>query len=188
MSQASGKTTLLLNLAIKLLEREGRIPIIIDMITWKSRFSSVHDWLSELLPQMGFSKALTKQLLTEDLLLPLFDGLDELVEKERPSCLEAIGKYGEGAYTKNLNIQYVICSRIKEYAQTEDAPVDCQIMVRPLTLKQIKIGLSVSNSPEVSGILDAIKKDKLLAESIQTPFYLNTIQLIICLGESLGTV
>ena len=175
----SGKTTLLLNLALELLERECQIPIIIDMITWRSRFSSVHDWLSELLPQIGFSKALTNQLLTKELLLPLFDGLDELTEKERPNCLEAIGKFGE-----NKNIRYVICSRMEEYSQTEDAPVYCQIMVKPLTKKQINIGLRELTSPEVNGIIEAIKKDKLLEYSIQTPFYLNTLQLLFASGKS----
>ena len=167
----AGKTTLLIQLALKLLEREEpQIPIIINMATWRERFTSVKDWLTELLPQMGFSKGLTKQILLENRLLPLFDGLDELFEDNRQACLDAIGEYG-----KAQNANYVICSRIEEYARTVDAPVYCQIMVKPLTLKQIKEGLEAVNSPETRGLLHAIQKDKLFAEAIKTPFYLNTM-------------
>lgn len=170
----AGKTTLLLQLAEQLMEREERqIPVVINMATWRGRFSSVEEWLRELLPQMGFSKGLAVQFLKDDLLLPLFDGLDELEEKQRKSCLEAIGEYG-----RQQEARYVICSRIVEYVQTVDAPVYCQVMVKPLTLKQIKEGLQEVDSPETNGILDAMKKDKLLAEAIKTPFYLNTVQLL----------
>ncbi|PHN00774.1 NACHT domain-containing protein [Flavilitoribacter nigricans] len=179
----SGKTTLLLQLALKLLEKENaRIPIVINIATWRERFSSVQEWLTELLPQMGFSKGLTKNILTEDRLLPLFDGLDELDELDeeyRQTCLEAIGEYG-----KNQNSDYIICSRIQEYAQGIDAPVYCQIMVKPLTLQQIQISLKEQNSPETRGILDAIGKDTLISDAIKTPFYLNIIQQLFASMKS----
>ena len=170
----TGKTTLLLRLALLMLEREAyQIPIIINMATWRPRFSSIEAWFSELLPQEGFTKGLVRQLIKENRLLPLFDGLDEIATENRRSCLEVIGKYG-----KNQNRRYVICSRIEEYIQSSDAPVYCQVMIKPLTLKHIKTGLMELNSPEVKGILDAIRKDKLLADAIRTPFYLNIVQLL----------
>jgi predicted NACHT family NTPase len=122
---------------------------------------------------MGFSKGLTKQILTENRILPLFDGLDELAEEKRADCLNAIAEYGTAQ-----KANYVICSRIEEYANTIDAPVYCQIMVKPLTLTQIKQGLEEDDSPEARGILHAIKVDPLLREAIKTPFYLNTVQLL----------
>ena len=156
----AGKTTLLLQLAEQLLERgEQQIPIIINIATWRSRFSSLEAWFAELLPQMGFSRALAKQLMTENRMLPLFDGLDELAEENRQACLEAIGAYG-----KDQDARYVICSRIEEYVQTADAPVYCQIMVKPLIIEQIEEGLKEINSPETNGVLGAIKKDPLLKE------------------------
>lgn len=176
----SGKTTLLIQLAIKLLERQqSQIPVIIDLATWRSRFSSIEDWLTELLPQMGFSKALTRQLLIENRFLPLFDGLDELAEEDRKACLEAIGEYG-----RLQDAHYVICSRINEYIGTTDAPVYCQVRLKTLTLSQIKTGLKGIGSPETKGVLNAIKKDPLLGEAIKTPFYLNTVQLLFASMKS----
>jgi len=170
----AGKTTLLLQLAVTLIEREKAIiPIIINIATWRDRFKSVDEWLGEFLPLMGFSKSLVELLLKENRILPLFDGLDELAEEKRKPCLEAIGEYGVTS-----NQSYVICSRIEEYAQTVDAPVYCQIAVRPLTLDQIKKQLKELGTPESNGMLNAINKDSLLAEAIQVPFYLNTTQLL----------
>ncbi|MCB0631876.1 MAG: NACHT domain-containing protein [Saprospiraceae bacterium] len=178
----AGKTTLLLQLAFQLLSRqEHEIPIIINIATWRPRFASVEEWLRELLPQMGFSKALALQMLKEKRVLPLFDGLDELAEDLRAGCLEAIGDYG-----KLQNAQYVICSRIAEYAETIDAPVYCQLMVKPLELWQIMTGLSKSPDPESAGILDAIEKDPLLARAITVPFYFNTVQLLFAGGKAWG--
>jgi len=176
-----GKTTLLLQLAVSLLEREQTIiPIIINIVTWRNRFKSVEDWLNELLPQMGVSKSLATFLIKESLLLPLFDGLDELKEEYRESCLKAIGNYG-----RINNLQYVICSRIVEYSQTTDAPVYCQIKVRPLTLTQIKKQLKEANTPESKGMLHAISNDKLLAEVIKIPFYLNTLQIVLSSSKTI---
>ncbi len=176
----AGKTTLLLQLASQLIERkDNQIPIILDMATWQSRFSSVEEWLMELLPQIGFSKTITKQLVIEKQLLPLFDGLDELEKENRQGCLEAIGKYGI-----SQNIRYVISSRISEYAETVDAPVYCQIKVKPLTITQIENSLKEIKSPETNGMLNAMDRDSSLVEAIQTPFYLNTTQLLFASMKS----
>ncbi|KAA3634971.1 MAG: NACHT domain-containing protein [Bacteroidetes bacterium] len=170
----SGKTTLLLQLAVTLLKREGVvIPIIINIVTWRKRFNSVEEWFGELLPQMGFSKLLAQLLIKEHRILPLFDGLDELAEENRKPCLEAIGEFG-----KTNELEYVICSRKVEYAQTVDAPVYCEIAVKPLTLPQIKKQLKELGAPEANGLLDAISKDNLLKEIIKVPFYLNTAQIL----------
>ena len=188
----AGKTTLLLQLAHQLIVRaeeviettkrdDGQIPIIIDIATWRSRFATIEEWLQELLPQMGFSKALAKQMIREKRVLPFFDGLDELVEGDRPSFLEAVGKFG-----RDQTARYVICSRIDEYAETADAPVYCQVMVKPLSMQQIKTGLKEIDSPESRGLLDAVKKDPLLREAVKTPFYLNTAQFLFAEGKSLN--
>ncbi|WP_367390113.1 hypothetical protein [Lewinella sp. LCG006] len=170
----AGKTTLLLQLAIKLLERgEEQIPFIINIATWRVRFNSIEEWMKELLPQMGFSKTLASQIIREGRLLPLFDGLDELMEEERPSFLDAVAVYG-----KDNAAKYAICSRVIEYAETKDAAVEGQVMVKPLGLTQIIQGLKETESTETQGLLDAIRKDPLLAEALQTPFYLNTAQLL----------
>ena len=180
--KGSGKTTLLIQLALKLIENEDEsIPLIINIATWRDRFNSVEEWLIELLPQIGISKSLSQILIKEKHLLPLFDGLDELAKEKRQKCLEAIGEYGE-----SNNLKFAICSRSDEYTQTIDAPVYFQIEVRPLKMEQIKQQLKEVSTPESNGMLHAIKKDKLLAEAIQVPFYLNTTQILFSSGKALS--
>ncbi|MEM7573437.1 MAG: hypothetical protein AAF433_11075 [Bacteroidota bacterium] len=44
--------------------------------------------------------------------------------------------------------------------------------------EQIQQGLRAADDVETNGLLDAIEKDPLLAEAVETPFYLNTAQLL----------
>lgn len=176
----AGKTTLLLELAEALLEREaGTLPIVINMITWRDRFRSVEEWLTELLPQIGFSKRLAGVLVRGKRILPLFDGLDEVAEDGRASCLAAITQYGVANEAR-----FVICSRIAEYASTADAPVRGQVKIRPLSREQIIAQLKTLEVPESSGLLDAIKKDPLFAAAIESPVYLNTAQLLFAFHKT----
>jgi hypothetical protein len=175
-----GKTTLLLRLALKLLEREKpQIPVIIDFASWQFGFPSVQDWLYALLPERGFSKSITRQLLDENALIPLFDGLDELAEEKRKRCLEAIAEFG-----KEQNTNYVICSGPLGDGQTDKLPLRLQVMVKSLTIEQIKKSLSASGSLEANVILHAIHMDPLLREAIKTPVYLNIFQLLFDSLES----
>lgn len=170
----SGKTTLILQLALKLLEeKQVAIPLIIELNSWSSRFVKVEDWFNEYLPLIGIDRRIADILVKENLIIPLFDGLDELIERDRKSCLEAIKKYA-----KIKNLQYVISSRIEEYSGTVDAPVYCQLEVRPLSIQVIKKSLELKNSPESRGLYSAILKDKILANAIQTPFYFNISQFL----------
>lgn len=180
----TGKTTLLLQLAIKLLETESNtIPIVLNLATWQSDFVTLDKWLLEILPtEMGVNKALAKKVVEEFQLILLLDGFDEVREEDRKSCLEAIGRYG-----KDADKQYVISSRIEEYKQvTKDAPVNYQLEVAPLTVEQVEQELQRlgHQQPEAMRLLQAIQKDALLRETVQNPFYFNTLQLIFANGVS----
>ncbi|MEM6395366.1 MAG: hypothetical protein AAF741_03395 [Bacteroidota bacterium] len=176
----AGKTTVILQLACELMNAGiSSLPIIINIATWRARFKSIKSWLEELLPQMGFSTALTKEILDTDRILPLFDGLDELSEELRNGFLDALGEYGE-----NEKANYIVSSRIEEYRQAIDAPVKHQIKIEPLTTDQIKFAIKASQSANKELLLDAIKQDQLLAEAIRTPFYLNAAQLLFARGRT----
>lgn len=176
----AGKTTVALQLAIELIEAGSRqLPIIINIASWRKRFKHIHDWLIELLPQMGFSPTLVKEMIKEDRILPFFDGLDELSADLRDGFLDELGEYGQ-----NEKAQYIISSRIEEYRQTIDAPVKHQIKIEPLTSDQIKFALRASQITNKELLLDAIERDELLAEAVRNPFYLNAAQLLFARGKA----
>lgn len=183
----AGKTTLLLRLELSLLESErDAIPVLVDLATWKSDFTTLESWLEQILPsELGVNKALAKKILAQHPLIVLLDGLDEISDQQdRADCLDAIGRYGaQGDHW------FVITSRTQEYAETtKDAPVHSQIEVGALTVKQIRTELETigRTQPEALPLLQAINKDKVLRRAIQTPFYFNTLQLLFANGKRLS--
>jgi energy-coupling factor transporter ATP-binding protein EcfA2 len=172
----AGKTTLLLQLAVALLKRkENRVPVILNLSTWKNQDQNFNHWLKENLPTAAsVNKALANKLIEEDKILLLFDGLDEVSKEYRRSCLDAIAEYGS-----KFEHQYVICSRVAEYTELGEAPVYGQIKVLPLRREQIIAQLNSSEQPEARFLLDAIQNQPLLAKVVENPFYFNTLQLLL---------
>ncbi|MBK9017875.1 MAG: hypothetical protein IPM82_29675 [Saprospiraceae bacterium] len=122
--------------------------------------------------------------MLDNRLILLFDGLDEVKKKNRQSCLEAIGRYGVDAKRR-----FVITSRMEEYKMVEkDAPVNLQIEVGPLTIEQVEKSLAAMGheQPEAMRLYFALQQDPLLREAVQTPFYLNTLQLLFASGKTWG--
>lgn len=182
----AGKTTLLLQLQLELLEQETtRIPVILNLARWSSTFSTLKDWIQEILPsEMGLTinKKMAGDLIAQNRLIVLLDGLDEVEAEDRQTCLEAIGAYGEDA-----NRCFILSSRIDEYkALAKDAPVNGQVEVGTLTYKQLINQLKKTEQNEGSKrLLAALNEDELLREIAEVPFYFNTLQLLFARGKYL---
>ncbi len=138
--------------------------------------------MKRILPnELGSSKALAEKIRANIPLVLLLDGLDEVPEADRNSCLEALGQYGV-----KPGHQFALSSRIEEYAKAKDAPVYGQVEVAPLTATQIEQNLLAYSglTPEAKPLLNAIQKDPLLKQAIENPFYLNTAQLLFASGKN----
>ncbi|WP_421795500.1 NACHT domain-containing protein [Haliscomenobacter sp.] len=183
----AGKTTLLLQLELEFLEREiTRIPVILNLARWSSEFPTLEAWIQEILPsEMGLviNKKVAGDLVTQNRLILLMDGLDEVKAEDRKTCLEAIGLYGEDP--KRL---FIISSRIDEYnAVAKDAPVNGQVEVGTLTYEQLIEQLEKVNQNEGSQrLLAALKEDELLRRITEVPFYFNILQLLFARGKFLN--
>jgi hypothetical protein len=166
-----------------LLRRQGTsIPVVLNLATWRPEFTTIEDWLLQILPaELATTSSLAEQIRKNIPLILLLDGLDELPEADRASCLTAIGEYGADA-----KHQFLISSRIDEYAATKDAPVNAQIEVAPLTIEQVELGLAATANiqPESKRLLNALKTDPLLRKAVENPFYLNTAQLLFASGKN----
>lgn len=182
----AGKTTLLLQLELELLEKEiTRIPVILNLARWSSEFPTLEAWIQEILPsEMGLviNKKVAGDLVTQNRLILLLDGLDEVKAEDRMTCLEAIGLYGEDP--KRL---FIISSRIDEYnAVAKDAPVNSQVEVGTLKYEQLIEQLEKIEQNEGSKrLLVALKEDIILREIAEVPFYFNTLQLLFARGKYL---
>ena len=182
----AGKTTLLLQLELELLEQETtRIPVILNLARWSSEFPTLEAWIQEILPsEMGLTinKKMAGDLIAQNRLILLLDGLDEVKEEDRQTCLEAIGAYGEDS-----SRYFILSSRIDEYkAAAKDAPVNSQVEVGTLKYEQLIEQLEKTEQNEGSKrLLAAIKEDDLLREIAEVPFYFNTLQLLFGRGKYL---
>ncbi|MCC6724666.1 MAG: NACHT domain-containing protein [Saprospiraceae bacterium] len=182
----AGKTSLLLNLALELLQTDpDHLAVLLNLATWRSDFPSFDDWLREILPaELGVTKRYAAEILQKGQLTLLLDGLDEVAEEHRASCLKAIGEYGRQGR------DYVISTRKDEYKALEkDAPVWAQIEVLPLTDKQLLAQLDRADRrdfPEAPDLKAALQHDPLLLRVAETPFYLNCLQLLFRGGNTLS--
>ena len=182
----AGKTTLLLQLAQSLLESEpDALPVVLNLATWQSSFVNLKTWLEQILSaELSTNTSAAKLIMQQSRLILLLDGLDEVKQEDRVTCLAAIGEYGMDAEQR-----FVITSRIAEYKEVlKDAPVNLQIEVGPLTLEQLEAELERTGhkQPEALPLLKAIKKDDLLREAVQTPFYFNTLQILFAGRKTLS--
>lgn len=187
----AGKSTQLLELAVAWLKDEScpQIPVVFNLAPWTFDDQHFHEWLqSALVSGYGFSKSLAKEAIEKNRILPLLDGLDEVGTKEeteakknelRSHCLEAIDRY-----LSLFNVPFmVICSRIEEFKTAADAPIKAEILINPLTPKQIrqtfinalkdKQNLTNNDENAVNNLRQLLKTHPTLETVLCTPFYYN---------------
>ncbi len=183
----SGKTSLLLHLAIELLETDHEnLTAVLNLATWNSSFATFDDWLCEILPaELGVTKRYAADILQHGKLTLLLDGLDEVDKAHRASCIDTIKSYSGKGRT-----DFVISARTDEYKALEkDAPVWAQIEVLPLTKAQLLAQLDQADRrdfPEAPNLKAALQNDPLLLKVAETPFYLNCLQLLFRGGSTLS--
>ena len=96
-----GKTTLLLELADGLLERAESdavqpVPVVASLASWAGQRQQLDQWLAaELADGYRIPAAAAADWAGQDDLVLLLDGLDEVGERHRESCAEAINRFVE---------------------------------------------------------------------------------------------
>ena len=177
----SGKTTILLQLAKDLLDRAEsdehfRIPVVFNLSSWSIHREPLEDWLvSELQRCYQIPRMLGQRWVDDDSILPLLDGLDEVVQQHREECVEAINEFKS---TRGL-LPVVICSRINEFeALRVKLELPTAILVEPLTPDQIREYFDKIGSP-AERVKAALEKDETLRELLKTPLMLNVITLAV---------
>lgn len=174
----SGKTTMLLELTRQLIDLARKdenepIPVVFNLSSWTDKLS-LADWLAEQLNIFYYVPKKTAQnLVIENKMFLLLDGLDEVKSDLREACVEAINQFK----TENGLTSLAICSRIEEYQaiQTKLALAGA-ITLQPLTSKQVdtyfdKFGKSLSSLKQI------IKQDKTLHELTENPLMLSIMVL-----------
>jgi hypothetical protein len=174
----AGKTTMLLELAKKLVERAENdlnkpIPILLSLSSWRNDYQSIKDWIVAELNSRKYYKVpkdIAKQWLEDGEIIPLLDGLDELATERQESCVQ---KLNEFLLPGNWSCPLVVCSRIEEYQlYSTQLALNTSLELQPFSDEQVQEYLRRTGNHQLG---DSIRDDSALSELAKTPLLLNII-------------
>ena len=175
----SGKTITLLELAQQLIavaeeDAAQPIPVVLNLSSFSLRKTSFIEWLTqELATKYHIPRKMGHEWLTQNRLILLLDGLDEVSDRYRSACVVAINDYVEEYGVSGL----VVCSRLNDYtALSERLRLFAAIRLQPLSTEQV-IQYLESSGEAVSGLYEAIRDDDSLQEMARTPLMLDVMTL-----------
>jgi DNA polymerase III delta prime subunit len=170
----AGKTTVLLELAQELIKRAEKntdyeIPVVLRLAFWGKKHETFVEWLVDAFYQIyKIPKSIGLMWIEKAQVVLLLDGLDEVEESKRESCIDAINKFRQ----KYGMTKVVVSSRRQEY-NTLKIKLDVPYVLRLLPLDRHQIESYLSNSrEEFSSLRKALREDTVLFNSIQTPLML----------------
>lgn len=137
-SPGSGKTITLLNIARTLIEgarqnAKNRIPVVLNLSSWQERLS-IDGWIVvELVSKYNIPGSDAQNWVSNNRLICLLDGLDEVEAKHRLKCLDAINDYITG-----FDANVIVCSRQIEYdALSTNLKIAGSVLVQALTIEDV---------------------------------------------------
>ncbi|TAD96960.1 MAG: NACHT domain-containing protein [Bacteroidetes bacterium] len=146
----SGKTVLMLQFGLKLVELAKQnfdypMPILLNLATWQDENQSFETWLEENLVyaagEYGTAKKYAKEMVQENNLLLLLDGLDEIPEADRKACLDKLKPYLDKLKGTNANFPTLLMScRKEDYLQIKlpkEPAMRANIQIAPLKPENI---------------------------------------------------
>lgn len=175
----SGKTITLLVLARELIgcaedDPAQPIPVVFNLSSWHDPRQDLLDWLiEELLAKYQVPKKIARRWLEANWIVPLLDGLDEVMTANQSACVKTINAYVQNHGAPGL----AVCSRLKEYT---DLPVGLHvsgaICLQPLTPEQVRDYVARSEKA-LAGLSTALDKDRVLQTLAETPLMLDVMSL-----------
>jgi energy-coupling factor transporter ATP-binding protein EcfA2 len=174
-----GKSTQLYALALYLVQQaendQGRpLPVVFSLSSWATKQLPLEKWMEEQLssPLYDVSRRISRQWVQNEQVLPLLDGLDEMDETIRPSCIAQINTYHH-----NHLQPLVVCSRSAEYAAApEHLNLQSAVVVLPLDRAQVETTLT-QGGEALTALRAIYERNTALQELATTPLMLNLLIL-----------
>ena len=155
----SGKTMMLLQLAEELVQRAGAnaaypVPVLLNLSAWKPEFKDIPSWMvADLKLKYGVRQDIAKKWIEEGRILPLLDGLDELMSERQETCVRALNEF----LPAWSGVPLVVCSRREEYQNYEATlGLNGAVILQPLTDGQIEKFLRGAGC---EGLWEAVRQD-----------------------------
>ena len=174
----SGKTTTLLGLTRDLIVRAEQdinhlIPVVFNLSSWANKRQKIAEWLvEELNTKYDVPKKMGQLWVTQQQLLPLLDGLDEVKAEYREECINDLNQFKH-----EYGAELVVCSRIRDYkALSKRLNFQSAVSLRLLTLEQVRHYLDTVGA-DLTGLRELLERDTALQELGQTPLMLHIMTL-----------
>lgn len=169
----SGKSFLLYELAHDLVERAAAdsstpVPVIFSLASWQSN-QSLPEWMiSDLSRRFNTKPQQIEPLFRAGSILPLLDGLDEVVTLERRQlCVTAINTYKK---EHPLGTPLAVTCREREYRDLPELSLNTALVIQALAQAQINRYLASSS---FAPLRQALAQDPSLADLASTPLFLS---------------
>jgi hypothetical protein len=166
----AGKTTVLLKLTEQLIAGAKQhsktvIPVMFELSAWNKDDQSIRDFaIEQLYENVGGDRKqkIYEQWLDRGVLLPLFDGLDELGLDRQQKCTIKLNEFA------NHYPQMVVCCRVKEFETVglELNRLNGAIVLQPLSDGQIQdylqsvdrsgLWVQIQDTPEMKQMLQPV--------------------------------
>jgi NACHT domain len=179
----SGKTTLLLELLRDLLERalqdeQHLIPVMFYLSSWIQARQPLAEWMvEELRTKYRVPRKIGQHWINTHQILPLLDGLDEVMENERSACVQQINMYQQNRLAEQGIAPLVACCRSQEYmAQPTRVTLQQAVSIQRLADEQIE-GYLQRATGQLEGLRHALRHDPELYKLAQCPLMLNIFTL-----------
>ena len=171
----SGKTTTLVQLSQELINRAeadvaAPMPVLCNLSSWRDDGQALAVWLVDTLKmKYGVRKDHGNAWLSERLLVPLLDGLDEVAPEHQEACVRAINRFQQDYRPKHI----VVCCRRAEYENYQTKlHLNGAIHLLPLADDQIHQYLMQTGS---SDLWQSIRGDQGSMELARSPLLLRII-------------
>lgn len=171
----AGKTAACVLLMVDVAERDGRVPVFLQLAAWDPE-TSLKGWIARRLPEIFPVLGTTKydrrvaDILAERHILPILDGLDEM--RDPAAALRAIDD-------KMGGLPFVLTSRTTEFCAANDGGVLHQALIvelQPLRPDEVRGILLDYEPPSANGplapLVAKLEDDPAgsFAEALSTPF------------------
>jgi eukaryotic-like serine/threonine-protein kinase len=175
----SGKTTTALELIRDLLllaekEKTRPVPVFLNLSTWDRERKPISEWLiDELYSTYQLNKKFARKWIASEPFQIFLDGLDEVADKHRSSCVVEINKFVQEYNLTNI----VICCRTLEYERNKvPLKINSVINILPLTSEQISDYFSKGSEQLVAAKI-VVDADDTIKSFATTPLNLHIIGL-----------
>ncbi|MCL1469687.1 NACHT domain-containing protein [Argonema antarcticum] len=175
----AGKTITLLRLTKDLITRAEEdlnypIPVVFNLSSWIYKRQTITNWLiGELDSKYQVSRKLGKKWITNQRLLLLLDGLDEVKVDYREECVQAINQFMQ----QYGQTEMVVCSRLKDYKVLSNRlNLQSAIYLQPLSIEQVDQYFSKAGN-QLKTLRTLFQKDIILQELAKSPLMLSVMSL-----------